>query len=74
MKQWQVRQQVLAEMRNEMDTFRMVETEDALDDAMELLEKNLESDGFWNKLWLILLVTSQSAFDLQVVLEVFFIR
>lgn len=46
MKQWRVRQQVLAEMRNEVDTFGMVETEDMLDEGMEVVEGNSESDEY----------------------------
>lgn len=41
-KQWQVRQQVLAEMRNEVDTFGLIETGD--------VQQNVEpaADDDWN--------------------------
>lgn len=45
-KQWRVRQQVLAEMRNEVDIYGMVETGDILDEGMEMIEENSESDDY----------------------------
>lgn len=49
MKQWQVRQQVIAEMHNKVDTFGFIETGETLQDwemkqPIEI-EKDLETSG-----------------------------
>lgn len=47
-KEWQVRQQIIAEMRNEADRFGLVEAYDVLDEGLNIENRSQTSDEDWD--------------------------
>ena len=47
-KQWQIRQEIIAEMRNEVNTFELIETGDALDQEIDIENGEVTSDEDWD--------------------------
>ena len=47
-KQWQIRQEIIAEMRNEADTFGLIETGEVLDQEINIENGEVTSDEDWD--------------------------